>query len=294
MKKSRIMLAIGSIALAGAVTLPTAMALPAMPGSNGPMFQAYDLNNNGSLDRNEYTRMRNDMTANSAQGDASAFPDFAAVDTDRNGRISHEELMQIRPGMALRGAGQRGAGMQPGMMAGQRGGMARAQPAFADMDANQDGYLTQDELDTFRQNRIKQRADAGGQLRNVGKNSQSGLLQKYDADKDGRLSEAEFNQFRADRMGQRSGMRGKQGKMGQMRGTPVTFADLDLNKDGKITPAEARQAQQQRMNARMQVNAEQREQRQNAWFQFLDSNKDGSISQSEFDAMQQQRRGPAR
>ena len=171
---------------------------------------------------------------------------------------------------------------------------AMAQPAFADMDANQDGYLTQDELDTFRQNRIKQRADTGGQLRNVGKNSQSGLLQKYDADKDGRLSEAEFNQFRADRMGQRSGMRGKQGKMGQMRGTPVTFADLDLNKDGKITPAEARQAQQQRMNARMQVNAEQREQRQNAWFQFLDSNKDGSISQSEFDAMQQQRRGPAR
>ena len=44
---------------------------------------------------------------------------------------------------------------------------------------------------------------------------------------------------------------------------------------------------------RMQANAEQREQRQNAWFQFLDSNKDGKISQSEFDAMQQ-RRGPGR
>ena len=91
-------------------------------------------------------------------------------------------------------------------------------------------------------------------------------------------------------MSQRGGMKSGQG---QMRGTPATFADLDLNKDGQITPAEARQAQQQRMNARMQANAEQREQRQNAWFQFLDSNKDGKISQSEFDAMQQ-RRGPAR
>ena len=289
MKKSRIMLAVGSVALAGAVTLPAFAQPSPMPGSNQPMFQAYDLNANGSLDRNEYKRMRDELVANSAQRDASSFPDFAAADLNKDGRISHDELMQVRPGMRSGMMGQKGQRMSKQM---------RGQSSFTAMDANKDGYLTQAEMDAFKQARMKERADAGGQLRNFGKNSQSDLLQKYDADKDGRISQAEFDKFRYDRMQQRSGIKGDKGqrggKMGQMRGTPATFADLDLNKDGKITPAEARQAQQQRMNARMQANAEQREQRQNAWFQFLDSNKDGSISQSEFDAMKQQRRGPAR
>ena len=142
MKKSRIMLAVGSVALAGAVTLPAFAQPSPMPGSNQPMFQAYDLNANGSLDRNEYKRMRDELVANSAQRDASSFPDFAAADLNKDGRISRAEAQAAQ---------------------------AKSAERFDERDVNKDGYLDRADMQARMAQRrgecfAKADADKNGQL----------------------------------------------------------------------------------------------------------------------------------
>lgn len=156
----------------------------------------------------------------------------------------------------------------------------RIQERFAKMDLNKDGAVTQDEIKTAREARMKERADK--------------RFAALDADKNGQISRAEFDAGHAKMREGRNqtaeagtpgehrghGMRGHRwggrmhGRMGGFGGGESWFAKADANKDGKLTLAE------------MQAGPLQ-------WFDSVDANKDGTISPEErkaaFEKMRQAR-----
>lgn len=69
------------------------------------------------------------------------------------------------------------------------GAWAIDQPTFSEFDLNNDGKITQSELDEARTIRMKQRADEGRKLKNVG---EAHSFEEIDADNDGFISEKEF------------------------------------------------------------------------------------------------------
>jgi len=67
------------------------------------------------------------------------------------------------------------------------------------MDANQDGFVSEEELYTFRSQRMAKRASEGRMMRNAGN---APTFEQLDANKDGAISPEEFNVFRQQRMNQ--------------------------------------------------------------------------------------------
>jgi len=77
----------------------------------------------------------------------------------------------------------------------QRGPMPHAM-----MDTNKDGYVSENELYTFRSQRQAQRASEGRMMRNAGN---APTFEQLDVNKDGVISPDEFNAYRQQRMNQR-------------------------------------------------------------------------------------------
>lgn len=69
------------------------------------------------------------------------------------------------------------------------GAWAIDQPKFSQFDLNNDGKITEDELEEARSMRMKQRAEEGRMLRNAG---ETHLFMQIDMNKDGSISEEEF------------------------------------------------------------------------------------------------------
>lgn len=63
------------------------------------------------------------------------------------------------------------------------------QPRFSEFDLNNDGKITQSELDEGRANRMKQRKAEGRMLKNAG---ETHSFEMIDTDNDGSISKKEF------------------------------------------------------------------------------------------------------
>ena len=77
----------------------------------------------------------------------------------------------------------------PAAAEGHRHGKHHQCPAYSDLDANADNAVSAEELYAFRAQRMAERAEAGGKMKNA-KNAPS--FEDLDLDGDGNLSAEEF------------------------------------------------------------------------------------------------------
>jgi len=82
-----------------------------------------------------------------------------------------------------------GKGKMKGHGGGHGKGMGHKMPVLADIDSDGDGFISEDELNSFRSERMAKMAEDGRQMKHAG-----GMpsFQDIDKDGDGRISEAEF------------------------------------------------------------------------------------------------------
>jgi Ca2+-binding EF-hand superfamily protein len=138
---------------------------------------------------------------------------------------------------------------------------ARVEARFARADSNRDGFVTRDEVQARRAERLERRGERRGQR-----------FERLDSDNDGTISRAEFESPRAGRGDDRSERRATRGERFARRGGrggmmtagfgARAFAAMDLDRDGRVALAEAQRAALQR-------------------FDRLDSNRDGMIGADE-------------
>jgi hypothetical protein len=142
---------------------------------------------------------------------------------------------------------------------------AKVQAHFAKVDANRDGFVTQEEARAGREGMRAERQERRGEARGE-------MFARLDADHDGSISRAEFDarpalgkggraERKANRMERRAMRGGQRGAMmGRMGGRG--FEMLDADKDGKVSMAEASG-------------------RALAMFDRVDANRDGTIAPEE-------------
>jgi len=148
-----------------------------------------------------------------------------------------------------------GQGM--GMNNAQGKGIGRGQnclknlPTFEEYDLNNDGKITQNELEEARAKRMNEKAKEGKMLRNA---ANAPAFSEMDKNNDGSLNREEFQLHQTEQMkkwnkancpGNCLGAGKGQGN-GIMKNAP-TFAEIDTNKDGMISQEEFAAHQQQRM-----------------------------------------------
>lgn len=90
------------------------------------------------------------------------------------------------PAIPCKGSGK---GQMKDHGGGHRKGMGHNMPVLADIDSGGDGFISEDELNSFRAERMAKMAQEGRQMKHAG-----GMpsFQDIDTDGDGRISEAEF------------------------------------------------------------------------------------------------------
>ncbi|HWP43221.1 MAG TPA: EF-hand domain-containing protein, partial [Blastocatellia bacterium] len=116
-------------------------------------FDRLDENGDGSIDEQEFDRMRQRMGRGGGPNIGERFSRF--MDADGNGKVSREEF-------------------------------ARITEMFDALDQNKDGELTQEEMNRFYQ------AMAEVQTRATGGVDVNGLFAQVDKDKDGKITPAEI------------------------------------------------------------------------------------------------------
>jgi hypothetical protein len=82
-----------------------------------------------------------------------------------------------------------GKGQMKGHGGGHGKGMGHSMPVLADIDSDGDGFISEDELNSFRGERMAKMAQEGRQMKHAG---DMPSFQDIDKDGDGRISEAEF------------------------------------------------------------------------------------------------------
>jgi len=150
----------------------------------------------------------------------------------------------------MRGQGQ---GMGQGKGMGMRQNCMKNQPIFAEYDLNNDGAITQKELEEARAKRMSQKAKEGKMLRNAG-NAPS--FASMDKNNDGILNEEEFRLHQAEHMQIKMNENCTTSKCpdnckGTSAGKNVKnapmFSDIDTDNDGMISKEEFSIHQSQRM-----------------------------------------------
>ena len=129
---------------------------------------------------------------------------------------------------------------------------ARVQQAFARVDVNRDGFVTQAEAQSVQGAASGERRANRGERRAERRESRDARFAQLDANRDGQISRAEFfaprqgaergerREIRADRRAERLERRAKRGNRGGMmaRLTGRRFDRVDANNDGRISLAE--------------------------------------------------------
>jgi Ca2+-binding EF-hand superfamily protein len=152
----------------------------------------------------------------------------------------------------MRGQGQ---GMGQGNGMGMRQNCMKNQPTFAEYDLNNDGAITQKELEEARTKRMNQKAKEGKMLRNADKAPSFGSMDKNN---DGILNQEEFRlhqeehmkmknkgNYTADNCPDQSRMKGT--RAGKNAKNAPMFSDIDTDNDGMISKEEFSIHQSQRM-----------------------------------------------
>lgn len=135
-------------------------------------------------------------------------------------------------------------------MSGKRKSCMKKQPAFEQFDLNNDGKITESELNEAREKRMAQKKAEGKMLRNA-KNAPA--FADMDKNKDASLDREEFRLHQSEQMKKwkkkdgACGCRSKGKKQGMGRNA-ASFAEIDTDKDGMISQEEFRVHQTQRQN----------------------------------------------
>jgi len=191
MKYSTKSITLGLLVGVLAVLAPIAAYSQGLP-LRGPLpFTAYDRDENGQVSEEEFATLRRErmearMARMRARCDASSARMFSWLDTDHDGQLSREELDSAQ-GTPMGRPGWGGMGYGPGMGRGM--GMMRNRPAFPEFDLNDDGAIAEDEFNTARNNRIKERTEQGYRMRNM---PYAPTFADLDADGNGQISAEEF------------------------------------------------------------------------------------------------------
>jgi hypothetical protein len=139
----------------------------------------------------------------------------------------------------------------------------RVRERFARVDANRDGFVTQEEAQAFRATVRTERQGNRAERRGNRAGNRDAMFARLDANRDGVISREEFNQPRAGmERGERRAMRGERRGRGAGGFGPRAFTRLDTDGDRRISLAEATQA---RLRA----------------FEQMDGNRDGRVSPEE-------------
>jgi len=113
-------------------------------------------------------------------------------------------------------------------------------PAFSDIDTDGDGFVSEEEFNSFRAARMAAKAEAGKPMKGA---ATAPSFSDLDSDGDGMLSEAELI---AGQKAHRQAMH-KQHGSGEGKGMKMpTFGDLDLDGDGCINAEEFAKHQAER------------------------------------------------
>ena len=168
-------------------------------------------------------------------------------------RPAFQEEMQKRmqsmtPEERQKYKGMRGQGRGMGM----RQNCMKNQPSFAEYDLNNDGQITQSELEEARAKRMNQKAKEGKMLRNAGN---APAFSTMDKNNDGILNQEEFRLHQTEQMNKCNTRNCANGncqspgtREGKNAGNKPVFSDIDTNNDGSISQEEFRLHQSQRMN----------------------------------------------
>lgn len=167
-------------------------------------------------------------------------------------RPAFQEEMQKRmqsmtPQERQKYKGMRGQGQGKGMgMMGQN--CMKNQPTFAEYDLNNDGAITQKELEEAREKRMKQKAKEGKMLRNAGN---APAFATMDKNSDGILNQEEFRLHQSEQMQSKGNCVGNCPNpvkgAGRNASNAPSFSDIDTNNDGTISKEEFSIHQSQRM-----------------------------------------------
>lgn len=169
-------------------------------------------------------------------------PAFREEMQKRMQSMSPEERQKYK---GMRGQGQ-GMGQEKGMGMGQN--CIKNQPTFAEFDLNNDGSITQKELEEARAKRMDQKAKEGKMLRNAGN---APAFSTMDKNNDGIVNQDEFSIHQAEQMGNKGNCCPGQGTRGGKNAKNLpSFKDIDTNNDGTISQEEFSIHQSQRMNMR--------------------------------------------
>ncbi len=255
-----------SIAIFASMTLLGVNNVEAQNNSRGPMgFSSFDTNSDNIVTEKEF----NDVKASRNKKGMNI--SFADIDTDGNGKLTIKEFDTFHAKMMEKHRANR-----KGSKNGRN--MHNPKAIFAKMDANSDKFISEDEMISFRQKRMKAQSEKGGKMKNVG-NAPS--FEKLDLDKDGKISESEFMAAHKKMMKNYKGNRNGHGNM--MPAMP-TFKELDKNGNGTVTEDEFISFRQQRAKKQVDKGGQMKGLANAPTFESIDKNKDGKIDKSEFDS----------
>jgi len=184
-------------------------------------------------------------------------------------------------------------------------GSPRGPGSFDEFDLDGNGFVSEDEFNTVRGQRVADRATEGRPMRGL---ESAPAFADIDTDGDGQLNQAELAAGQQAHMGQGSGkgMGTGQGMgrgpgagqgMGQgagqgmgMIGNMPVYADFDLDGDGKIVEQEFNKAHSERMSQMATEGRMMKNVGDFPGFAGIDTNDDGVISQQEFTTHQAEHR----
>ena len=178
--------------------------------------------------------------------------------------------------------------------------------AFSDFDLDDNGFISEEEFNTVRGQRMAAKTAEGKQMRGA---ATAPAFTDIDSDGDGQLNPEELSAAQqahrgknhANAYGQGYGQgqghghgHGKkmanggcgEGKGKGMKGDMPTFSDFDLNGDGKIVETEFNQGHAKRMSEMAAEGRQMRHVGDAPGFSAVDSNGNGEVSAEEFAAHQ--------
>ncbi len=181
-------------------------SLSTMQQAAGPIsFESFDQNGDGVVTEEEFNQIQSERMAERAEqaaamGNAVNRATFSDFDLDGDGQLTAVELEHAQQARQRQAGMRQGSGIGQGR--GQRQGIGRgmSMPDFSEFDADGDGTLSEAEFYQGRAERMSERAQQGGRMRNA---ASAPSFEAVDSDGDGLLSPEEFRAAQAQHHQQR-------------------------------------------------------------------------------------------